>query len=259
MGQVLADTATGHTHLSNIRRWIAKVSFAISLGVFSAPVYAQEEEEKPAEKTFLPIVEVSCKIGSKERVEFSASQAGGGELLTIILSNCRYADSSSSGTQVSVDMEVRLNRGADISLCSSFSTAFLFRLSSTTPDLDWNGEIFRTDELPIKNLNQDVSDLSNFFIYAGKAPDKNLGDALFPKGAVPDFREYYWGKVNVLKEDSKGALGSAIFDYLPLSVSVPEKKFPIDLRLDVFPPKGWCIVPEGAAAPPIRNLTFTEK
>ncbi len=259
MRQTLADLLTGHTDRTNIRRWIAKVSFAVSFLVFSLPGYAEEGEEKPAEKTFLPIAEVSCKIGSKERVEFSASQAGGGELLTIILSNCRYADSSSSGTQVSVDIEVRLNRDADVSLCSSFSTAFLFRISSSTPDLDWGGEIFRTDELPIKNLNQDVSDLSNFFIYAGKAPDKNLGGALFPKGAVPDFREYYWGKVYVLKEDSKGALGSAIFDYLPLSVNAQDKKFPIDLRLDIFPPKGWCIVPEGAAAPPVRNLTFAEK
>ena len=259
MVQAPADIDTSNTYPVNTKRWIAGVSLAVSLALFSSSGYAEEGEEKPAEKTFLPIAEVSCKIGSKERVEFSASQAGGGELLTIILSNCRYSDAPSSGTQISVDMEVRLNRAADISLCSSFSTAFLFRLSSSTPDLDWDGEIFKTDELPIKNLNQDVSDLSNFFIYAGKAPDKNLGDALFPKGAVPDFREYYWGKVHVLKEDSQGALGSAIVDYLPISVGVPEKKLPIDIRLDVFPPKGWCIVPEGAAEPPARNLTFAEK
>ncbi|MDE9451510.1 hypothetical protein J3R80_13635 [Aliiroseovarius sp. Z3] len=258
MRQTLVEMCKHRVGSFTLRGWLTLAFFVASL-IVSSTAHGQDSEEKPVEKTYLPTAEVTCKIGSKERVEMSATQAAGGELLTVILSNCRYSDSSSSGTRVSVDMEVRLNRAADISLCSSFSTAFLFRLSSTTPDLDWDGKIFRTDELPIKNLNQDVSDLSNFFIYAGKAPGTSLGEALFPKGAIPDFREYFWGKVVVLKEDSQGALGGAIFEHLPISVDVADKKFPIELRLDVFQPKGWCVVPEGAPAPAVRDLVFSEK
>ena len=207
----------------------------------------------------LSTASVTCSLLGGQEQKFVASQTVGAEerLFHLTIENCRHVENPEGVHNLVVDLEIWLNRESDISRCSGFAAALLFRLNSTTSGFIWKGATRVIKDIPVHNHEGETRNLEYFGFYSGGATQKKLGAMVFPARSTPDFREYYWGQVLLLSPFASGQFDAALDDYLSKSRDSSNTPASIAVRATLYNPRAWCLNPtRGDNEPPKYDLKF---
>ena len=234
----------------------------IALATIGFQAHGNAAETNDSNEHVLSTANVTCSLSGGGKMKFAAIQTIGTKerLFHLTIENCRHVENPEGVHNLVVDLEISLNPESDISLCSGFSAALLFRLNSTTSSFSWKGATRVIKDIPVYNHEGDTRNLEYFGFYSGGATQKKLGAMVFPDRSTPDFREYYWGQVLLLSPFASGEFDTALHDYLTKSRNLSNTLASIAVQATLYRPRAWCLNPtRGDDEPAKYDLKFARE
>ncbi|MBY5619689.1 hypothetical protein [Rhizobium leguminosarum] len=208
-----------------------------------------------------PVVATSCKFKEGSATTFNLTQTEGrkSKLLNLVYKRCRFEINDAGGVAVIVDIQLTILLDAEVSHCNAFQLGLLFEGTIDENQLGWPGIRKLITALPVESIAGDKKDIALFSLHEeGTEKEITLVDIILPETFVPSYPDVYWGSAYLLEEDRTGALTVAIRNNTPIFSAPGENPdLIVDMKLEPYAPRGWCVFKDEAGQQVKAALTVT--
>jgi len=238
-----------------VRANAASLAFVGCLLIVSTLLPEQGDAETPADSTTeqtsepsagvipeLAEPKVECLLDNPKNFVGTQSGPSTDQLLSVQFANCTAKVLPDGTTTLTLDVLVEIAQSGNVQFCNSFSVAMLFEVSSETKDFAWPAERTLVSDLDIENVYGDRRSLGLFGLHSKPASSPVELSTLFGslKDGIPRFDNLFWGRANILQQNSQSEFARNLRDKLPIAVSETSGDYSIKLKVRAFQPRGIC-------------------
>lgn len=226
--------------VKNLYSFIASVIISISPALADSDTNAFPQFSK---------LSVNCTIEGDTHFQALQTTSIKDKIFDLKFGDCNVTVKDNGSTTIEIDTSVELATSGEVKFCSSFSTALLFEVSSTSPSISWPSQRILIEDLDIENIYGDRKTLGLFHLHSSPSSENsNLNDLFGSLNGMPRFDNLFWGSAVVLQANSQSEFVREVRSKLPLSDSeggTPE--LIVDMAIRAYLPRGLCSYRTGEA------------